>query len=138
MCDAYAAGRRDGLTAALRETHHRCDCTPDLGPAHCRLCSLEAGTDVTWQAAPCAPAAHDRAVRAEACEHLQHLRGHDIEQEYVDAVIEGGVAEPSDNEAELRYIQRVRSMMPSPAAVRMLDEHEAEVRGRIETEGGGR
>lgn len=42
----------------------------------------------------------------------------------------------SDNEAKLRYIQRVRSMMPSPAAMRMLDEHEAEVRGRIEAEGG--
>lgn len=83
-------------------------------------------------------AEHDRAVRVAACEHLQHLRGHDIEQEYINAVIEGGAAEASDNEAELRYIQRVRSMLPSPAAVRMLDEHEAEVRGRIEAEGGGR
>lgn len=33
--------------------HFRCDCVPDLGPAHCHRCSGLAGAPVEWENAPC-------------------------------------------------------------------------------------
>jgi hypothetical protein len=33
--------------------HFRCDCVPDLGPAHCHRCSRGAGSPVQWDNAPC-------------------------------------------------------------------------------------
>lgn len=33
--------------------HFRCDCVPDLGPAHCHRCSRLDGAQVTWEAAEC-------------------------------------------------------------------------------------
>lgn len=33
--------------------HFRCDCVPDLGPAHCHRCSQNAGVIVDWDSAVC-------------------------------------------------------------------------------------
>ena len=37
------------VTVDAREhLHAKCDCVPDLGPAHCHLCSNERGAPVPW------------------------------------------------------------------------------------------
>ena len=33
---------------AREHLHAKCDCVPDLGPAHCHLCGNERGTPVPW------------------------------------------------------------------------------------------
>lgn len=33
--------------------HYRCDCVPNLGPAHCHRCSRLSDTHVEWESAPC-------------------------------------------------------------------------------------
>lgn len=35
--------------------HFRCDCVPDLGPAHCHRCSRTAATPVDWKDSVCKP-----------------------------------------------------------------------------------
>ena len=36
------------MTDAREFLHAKCDCVPDLGPAHCHLCSDEKGSSVPW------------------------------------------------------------------------------------------
>lgn len=44
-----AVERATPPSAEAREVLHcRCDCVPDLGPAHCHLCSTERGEQVAW------------------------------------------------------------------------------------------
>lgn len=45
--------------------HWRCDCVPDLGPAHCHRCSRLQGGAIPWDKAPCAPYVEGALAAAE-------------------------------------------------------------------------
>lgn len=42
-----------------KHAHWRCDCVPDLGPAHCHRCSGLQGRAVAWDEAPCSANAEE-------------------------------------------------------------------------------
>ena len=46
--DHYAAADAVVTVDAREHLHAKCDCVPDLGPAHCHLCSNERGVPVPW------------------------------------------------------------------------------------------
>ena len=45
---AIAAADAVVTVDAREHLHAKCDCVPDLGPAHCHLCSNERGAPVPW------------------------------------------------------------------------------------------
>lgn len=45
---ALAAADAVVTVDAREHLHAKCDCVPDLGPAHCHLCSNEKGEPVPW------------------------------------------------------------------------------------------
>lgn len=48
MSAALAAADAVVTVDAREHLHAKCDCVPDLGPAHCHLCSNERGAPVPW------------------------------------------------------------------------------------------
>ena len=48
MRAALAAADAVVTVDAREHLHAKCDCVPDLGPAHCHLCSNERGAPVPW------------------------------------------------------------------------------------------
>ena len=44
------------MIGAIPATHWRCDCVPDLGPAHCHTCGAAAGRPVEFVDCPGTPA----------------------------------------------------------------------------------
>ena len=67
------------MTDAREFLHAKCDCVPDLWPAHCHLCSDEKGAPVAWP--ECAaviavveePAPVDVVLTTTDVEKLAHL-----------------------------------------------------------------
>ena len=68
----------DAATAAREHLHAKCDCVPDLGPAHCHLCSAD-GSPVEWancvavQQVTDAPETVEVAFKTVEVERLGHL-----------------------------------------------------------------
>lgn len=54
----------DAATDAREHLHAKCDCVPDLGPAHCHLCSNVKGSTVPWGECEAVVAERDAAVAA--------------------------------------------------------------------------
>lgn len=54
FCEVSAALEQASTAAAAAGTdmrehlHAKCDCVPNLGPAHCHLCSNQQGSPVPW------------------------------------------------------------------------------------------
>lgn len=48
MSAAIAAADAVVTVDAREHLHAKCDCVPDLGPAHCHLCGNERGAPVPW------------------------------------------------------------------------------------------
>lgn len=78
---AYETGRAavpDAVTDAREHLHAKCDCVPDLGPAHCHLCSAD-GSPVEWancvavQQVTDAPETVEVAFKTVEVERLGHL-----------------------------------------------------------------
>lgn len=68
----------DAATDAREYLHAKCDCVPDLGPAHCHLCSAD-GSPVEWancvavQQVTDAPETVEVAFKTVEVERLGHL-----------------------------------------------------------------
>lgn len=68
----------DAATDAREHLHAKCDCVPDLGPAHCHLCSAD-GSPVEWancvavQQVTDAPETVEVAFKTVEVERLGHL-----------------------------------------------------------------
>lgn len=77
LADALAAVP-DAATDVREYLHAKCDCVPDLGPAHCHLCSAD-GSPVEWancvavQQVTDAPETVEVAFKTVEVERLGHL-----------------------------------------------------------------
>lgn len=79
-CDEFGrtAAVPDAATDAREYLHAKCDCVPDLGPAHCHLCSAD-GSPVEWancvavQQVTDAPETVEVAFKTVEVERLGHL-----------------------------------------------------------------
>lgn len=81
--------------------HWRCDCVPDLGPAHCHRCSRIQGRAVAWEQAPCAEYAETALLAAETALAVRpRMEGEALADEVAALMVDLLVAGPGTGRAE--------------------------------------
>lgn len=125
--DQPAGTGTDGTTKRERplqeHAHWRCDCVPDLGPAHCHRCSRIAGQAVAWEEAGCSDYTQRALIAVNNALAIRpRLEGQALADEavalMVDLLIDQGTPEskPEEPEAQKSVSEPVAVPVAVPAS----------------------
>lgn len=113
--NAVAVGR----SVPLQEhAHWRCDCVPDLGPAHCHRCSRIAGQAVAWDEAGCTAYAESALIAANNALAIRpRLEGQALADEAVALMVDLLIAQGANEQEPEEPEAQEPAPMPEPVAV---------------------
>ncbi len=109
-----------GRSVPLQEhAHWRCDCVPDLGPAHCHRCSRIAGQAVAWEEAGCSDYTQRALIAVNNALAIRpRLEGQALADEavalMVDLLIDQGAPESKPREPKQTAQKAQEAQEPTP------------------------